>query len=143
MPNTILRTNSAFGSRSRGDIGDVDGDGLNDLAVSAPGWDEPIADGGAIFILLMHGNDTVREYNILTSAAFGGLGALGWSNPPSFGWSFTVLPPRQAGNPVDLVVSSLASDSVAIARLAANATVIQGSVELIEDGVGGIPNGAI
>lgn len=143
MPNTILTTNSAFGSRSRGDVGDVDGDGLNDLAVSAPGWDVPNLDGGAIFILFMHGNDTVRDYTILTSDAFGGLAALGWSNPPSFGWSFAVLPPRQAGNPVDLVISSLASESVAIARLAANASVIPGSVELIEDGVGGIPNGAI
>lgn len=73
LPGTVLTTHSAFGSGVAGDLGDVDGDGLNDVAVSAPGWDEPQPNGGAIFIFFMHSNDTVRDFNILTNEAFGGL----------------------------------------------------------------------
>lgn len=142
LQNDTLSGGDFFGASNAGDLGDVDGDGLNDLAVGAPGWDGSVARGGAVFILFMHGNDTVRDQAVVSIASLGGLASLGLAIEPAIGWRIAALSPRLPGNPVDLVVSTRFS-SFLLFRLAFNGTVIQGSVELIEDGAGGIPNGTV
>lgn len=91
----------------------------------------------------MQGDDTVKRFTVITTASLGGTVSLGWLSSARMGWDVAAIPPRLPGNPVDLCVPSLDSDSLALFRLASNGTVIQGSVELIEDGVGGIPSNTI
>lgn len=52
-----------------GGAGDIDGDGFNDAIVSAIGMDAGFADGGAILVLFLRENDTVREAVRLSQAA--------------------------------------------------------------------------
>ena len=47
-----------------GACGDIDGDGFNDLATSANRLGS--SSEGAIFVLFMHGNDTVKSYTRLS-----------------------------------------------------------------------------
>ena len=142
LPSGTLSGGDFFGASNAGDLGDVDGDGLNDLAVSAPGWDGSVAHGGAVFIMFMHGDDTVRDLSVVSIASLGGLASLGLAIEPSIGWRIAALSPQLPGNPVDLAVSSRYS-SFLLFRLASNGTVIPGSAKVIGDGVGGIPNGTV
>jgi len=64
-------------------LGDLDGDGIADLAVGAPGDDDDSVDAGAVWILFMNSNGTVRteqkisfdsgglDANLLSGDAFG------------------------------------------------------------------------
>jgi hypothetical protein len=56
-------------------LGDLDGDGVADLAVGAPGDDDDSIDSGAIWILFMNSNGTVRTEQKI-SFDTGGLDAL-------------------------------------------------------------------
>lgn len=61
----VLGSGSEFGNRLES-IGDLDGDNVPDLAVFAPG----VGDGGALFILFLESDGSVRAAsNISTSAA--------------------------------------------------------------------------
>ncbi|NNE35121.1 MAG: T9SS type A sorting domain-containing protein [Rhodothermales bacterium] len=63
-------------------LGDVDGDGVADLAVGAEGDDAFVPDGGAVYLLFMNADGSVREHRKLTgndlpSGAVAGGGNLG------------------------------------------------------------------
>ncbi|MEM7322367.1 MAG: right-handed parallel beta-helix repeat-containing protein, partial [Actinomycetota bacterium] len=60
-----------FGSSVTG-LGDLDGDGIPDIVVGAPGEDDGGTDSGAVYVLLLNANGTVKaEQNISTGS--GGL----------------------------------------------------------------------
>ena len=71
--------------RALGGLGDIDGDGIPDLAVGAPGDDDGFASAGAVYVLFLNADGTVKLRHKIsaTSGGFGpGLGAfdrLGWS----------------------------------------------------------------
>jgi hypothetical protein len=54
-------------------LSDLDGDGVRELAVGAPGDDDgllpPFGDGGAVYVLFLRGNGTVREFVKLSSTS--------------------------------------------------------------------------
>ncbi len=68
-----LRANDMFGRSCTG-IGDVDGDGVMDLAVGAIGEDRPGSNAGAVWILFLNRDGTVRAHQKITEglAGFGG-----------------------------------------------------------------------
>ena len=68
-----LRANDMFGRSCTG-IGDVDGDGVMDLAVGAIGEDRPGSNAGAVWILFLRRDGTVRDFVKITEglAGFGG-----------------------------------------------------------------------
>jgi hypothetical protein len=71
-----------------GALGDVDGDGIGDLAVGLPGADDGGNNAGAVWILFLQGDATISSQQKLsnTSGGFGGLvssAAFGTGLPPS------------------------------------------------------------
>ncbi|HUF09464.1 MAG TPA: T9SS type A sorting domain-containing protein, partial [Rhodothermales bacterium] len=58
----VLRAGDAFGS-SVAAIGDIDGDGATELVVGAPGNDDAGASSGAIWILSLRADGSVREHS--------------------------------------------------------------------------------
>jgi len=75
LPAGSLASGDSFGSALTGGLGDVDGDGLNDIAVAAVLSDLGITNGGALYIFFMAANDTVRNHTVLVpgvGGAFGG-----------------------------------------------------------------------
>jgi hypothetical protein len=73
---------------SVGAVGDLDGDGIADLAVGVPGDDDGFPDSGAVWILFLQADGTVRALRKISNLAggFGGLAsaaAFGGGLPPS------------------------------------------------------------
>lgn len=123
--------------RSLADLGDVDGDGLLDLAAGASYHDAGVTNGGAIFVLFLAADDTIGSYVRLSQATGEGFDFLGVANQ-ELGVALAAIPPRTAGNPVDLAVGS--ADAAFIVRLATNGSIL-GQPEEISDGKGGMPSG--
>ena len=66
-----MATPDEFGS-AVANIGDVDGDGVNDLAVGADGDDTGGGNMGAVYVLLMNSNGTVKNSTIVGHQTNGG-----------------------------------------------------------------------
>lgn len=134
-----LDADGRFGSSSCS-LGDVDGDGLMDLAVGAPGGSTGFTNGGAVHVLFLDSNDTTRLAYTLTQANdFGVLSPM----QTGLGTSMAALSPRVAGNPVDLVVGVPSGDVAVYVRLNTLGRAISGSARLLKNGHSGIPNGTI
>jgi hypothetical protein len=65
----------AFGSAVT-DLGDLDGDGVTDIAVGAPGDDDGGADRGAVWVLFMNADWTVKAEQKISDTAGGFSGGL-------------------------------------------------------------------
>jgi len=61
-----------FGA-SGASLGDLDEDGLVDVVVGAPSHYYDAASRGSIYVLFLHGNDTVKEVSRVSQAAGQGL----------------------------------------------------------------------
>jgi hypothetical protein len=75
------------GFSSVASLGDLDGDGVVDLAVGAPGADVAIADQGLVYILHLKKDGTVRDFSTIENVDSTGLGIAG----DEFGISVTNL----------------------------------------------------
>lgn len=103
----ILNVDDLFG-KSITAIGDLDKDGVIDIAVGAPYDDDHINNSGAVWILFLNTDGTVKSQQEI-SATQGGM--VGVSANDIFGWSVTSLGDFDGdGNP-DITVGSPTFDS--------------------------------
>ncbi len=98
----LLDEDDRFGS-AVASIGDMDGDGVTDIAVGAEGDDDRRVDGGALWILLMHADGTVRNHRKISGLS-GDLPPLEPRRQANFGRSVVSLPALQTGDLTVLAV---------------------------------------
>jgi len=127
IPENTLASNAQFGTAIEAGAGDLNGDGLRDVLVLSRHM-------SAVFILHMNVDDTVQSVRQLSTASGGGFESLGVSGLNGVNFGIAALSPRQPGNPVDLVMTDYNNFRLIFARLHANGTVIDGSVETVSNG---------
>ena len=89
-----LDDNDFFGI-SISTLGDLDGDGVNDLAVGALGDDDTLDARGAVWVLFLHTDGTVKSHQKISATQGGFTGAL--DGFEAFGSSVTSLGDLDAG----------------------------------------------
>lgn len=89
-------------------LGDVDGDGVADLAVGAMNDDDGATDFGAVWILLLNSDGTVKSHQKISAAAGGFTGALGFFD--NFGNALTCVGDLDGDNVADLAVGAWNDD---------------------------------
>lgn len=101
----VLESDDAFGS-STAALGDLDGDGIVDLAVGAPGDENGDAEEGAVYVLLMNSDGTVRS-RVKISDNLGGLAAGTLDAADRFGTSVASLGDLDGDGVTDLAVGAV------------------------------------
>jgi CSLREA domain-containing protein len=99
---------SDFFGRSVASIGDVDNDGTVDVAVGAYGDDDGGPDRGALHIVFLNPDGTVKDEQKISSTIGGFIGPLG--NFDYFGWSATGIGDIDGDGTVDLAVGAIFDD---------------------------------
>jgi hypothetical protein len=141
-----LSNNDGFGSAAAA-LGDLDGDGVDEIAIGAAGWSSS-ATTGALWVLAL-GNDglVVDEYPIREGTA--GFPTSTLDSEASFGHSLTALGDIDADGVVDLAVGAAlprliaggANSTVWVLRLAADGSVK--APQRIDRAAGGLPAGTL
>ena len=98
-----LDNNDAFGAAVSG-IGDLNGDGVFDLAVGAPGDDDRGTDRGAVWILFLDTNGAVQEVQKISAAAGGFPGDL--NDGDQFGGAVATLGDLDGDGITDIAVGA-------------------------------------
>lgn len=111
--NGPLDNSDLFGS-SITSIGDLDGDSVPDLAVGSPFDDDGAADRGAVWILLMNANGSVKSQQKISGTSGGFTGALDVSD--LFGSSVASLGDLDGDGTVDLAVGAVNDDDGGVDR---------------------------
>ena len=103
----VLDTYDYFGS-SVAVIGDVDGDGVRDLAVGARQDDDGSTDRGAVYILFMEATDLVASFQKISDTE----GSFTWTldNSDWFGWSVASIGDLDSDGVVDIVAGAWYDD---------------------------------
>ncbi|NIO28948.1 MAG: hypothetical protein GTO29_10415, partial [Candidatus Latescibacteria bacterium] len=109
----VLDTNDNFG-RSITSLGDLDGDSVTDVAVGAPGDDDGGAGRGAVWVLFLNSNGTVKGHQKISDTEGNFTGVL--SNGDVFGFSVASLPDIDGDNIIDLSVGAIYDDDGGDAR---------------------------
>ena len=97
-PTVAIADHDAFGTSVTA-IGDLDYDGIVDLAVGAPGDDSGRADGGAVWVLYMNPNGTARDSHKLDNYFIEAGAGLGSSVAGLGDLNFDGIPDIAAGAP--------------------------------------------
>ncbi len=105
--NGVLDDSDSFGY-GVANLGDLDGDGVPDLAVGAPGDDDGGPARGAVWILFMNSNGTVRAEQKISDTAGGFSGVL--DNDDQFGGSVANLGDVDTDGVPDLAVGAESDD---------------------------------
>jgi hypothetical protein len=108
----VLGTNDHFGYRAR-NIGDINGDGIDDLAVTDAGDDDGGTDNGAVYILFMKSDATVKSKQKISS----GSGNFSFAFPSSgyelFGLSVAPIGDLDKDGVPDIAVGAIGDNSYA------------------------------
>ena len=102
-----LDNSDTFGS-SAASLGDLDGDGVTDLAVGATFDDDGGPSRGAIWVLFLNPNGTVTAHQKISSTQGGFTGTL--DDDDGFGWSVTSLSDHDSDGVSDLAVGAPSDD---------------------------------
>ncbi|MEM9608233.1 MAG: LamG-like jellyroll fold domain-containing protein [Actinomycetota bacterium] len=130
----VLDDDDAFGS-SIAAIGDLDGDGVNDLVVGAPFDDDGGSNRGAVYVLFMDSNGSVGTHQKISQLEGGGPTL---ENDDRFGNSVAPIGDLDGDGIVDLAVGAYFADpSGKLHVLFMNADGTARSVQEISQGVGG------
>lgn len=101
-------------------IGDLDGDGVNDLAVGTPGDDfrnDSFNDSGAVYVLFLNADGTAKAHQKIDEVRGGFTGPIG--DGDGFGTSVASLPPLDGDGVRELVVGATGDDDGGAGRGAA------------------------
>ena len=104
----ILDDDSDIFGRSVALLGDLDGDGVGDLAVGAIGDGDGGFAHGAVWILFLNDNATVKDHQKISDTQGGFTGILDGAD--LFGWSVAALGDLDADGVGDLAVGALLDD---------------------------------
>ncbi|MCP3854938.1 MAG: hypothetical protein GY698_09415, partial [Actinomycetia bacterium] len=102
-----LDDNDSFG-RSVAGAGDLDGDGIADIAVGAATDDDGGADRGAVYVLLLNADGTVKAEQKTSSTTGGMTGPL--DNNDQFGYSLAGVGDLDGDGTVDITVGAYYDD---------------------------------
>ncbi|MCP4958788.1 MAG: hypothetical protein GY925_05895, partial [Actinomycetia bacterium] len=109
----VLDNSDQFGF-STASIGDVDGDGIVDLAVGAHRDDDGGADRGAVYVLVLNADGTVKAEQKISSTTGGLTGPL--DNDDQFGISVAGIGDLDGDGIVDIAVGAFGDDDGGSAR---------------------------
>jgi hypothetical protein len=156
IPNGTFDAFDFFGGASAA-LGDLDGDGVTDVAVAASGDDsangtQTGSETGAVHILFLNANGTVKSRTTIADG-FGGVPNGTLSDSDFFGFSCSgpgdldgdQIPDLVVGAPGDDTVNggSGGNDNGAVYILFLNADGTVKGRQKIADGVGGVSNGTL
>jgi hypothetical protein len=113
--SAALSDQDRFGRHGMAALGDLDGDGVTELAVGAEGDDDGASNAGAVYILFLSSNGTVRSYRKISMTS-GGLDASLLSANCGFGRDMAALGDVDGDHIVDLAVSAVFDDDGGINR---------------------------
>ncbi|UCH84531.1 MAG: FG-GAP repeat protein, partial [Candidatus Latescibacterota bacterium] len=105
--DVTLDTADVFGYSVAG-LGDIDGDGVEDIAVGSPTDDDGGTSRGAVYILFLRTDGTVKSYQKISDTEGGFTGGL--LDESWFGYSITSIPDLDGNTVDDLVVGAAWDD---------------------------------
>lgn len=94
-------------------LGDLDGDGMTDLAVGATGDDDGESESGAVHVLYLNANGTVKSSTKITHQLNGGPTL---ANLDEFGFSLATLGDLNGDGVTDLAVGAIGDDTAGTDR---------------------------
>jgi hypothetical protein len=112
-------------------LGDLDGDDVADLAVGQPGNDASGTKNGAVWLLFLTANGTVKSERVIGPGSGGFTGTLDGGD--RFGASVGVLSPAALGEALTLVAGAPRDDDGGINHGAVWLLTLQGPPEIIEE----------
>lgn len=121
-------------------LGDLDGDGIDELGVSAITTDDGATNAGAMYVFFLHQNGTVREFQKISITEGGANVAVRTSNFFGVPGRFD-QPNGDQGHLPRLMGGAEGGDMVFVMRVLPNATVVH--TQRIDRFNGGVPSGAI